>query len=486
VNLVSPPELVGIQEPRIAFAPPSVVTTAAAEDTADLCAAAGLVLDPWQVNALTLMLGEKADGDWAAFEFGYQAQRQNGKGGVLEARELGGLFLFGERDIIHSAHAGDTARKAFLRMRNIIDGASFLRRRVKRIIGAPGREHIELMDGRMLEYRTRTASGGRGFSGTPVILDEAQELTAAELLAIMPVVSAQPNPQLIYTGTVKAGAAVFQGVVERGRQRLGDALGYAEWSAREDADSDDVEAHRAANPAMGIRIAPGYIRNELAAARGAMAETEWRMERLGIWPSTTAVGQLIPVPSWTACRTDWKPSEDQLVEHVGIASSVDGAWSSVGVAFQHGSKTFVQVVKHEPGTAWVIPYVAGLVQRRQPKSVVMDKGGPASKSLANGLAAVLSARVLQETSTAEMQAATAQFIDAVGQQRIEHTGQGPLDAAAAGVREKLVGDARMYNRRKSDGVIAPVEAVTLAAWSLLKTTGRPSKYDTEDLLVLGG
>jgi len=58
-----------------------------------------------------------------------------------------------------------------------------------------------------------------------------------------------------------------------------------------------------------------------------------------------------------------------------------------------------------------------------------------------------------------------------------------LDASVVGVREKIVGDARMYDRRRSPVVVAPVEAVTLAAWGLLKAK-RPSRYDSGDLLVL--
>jgi hypothetical protein len=37
-------------------------------------------------------LGVREDGKWAAFEVGLDVSRQNGKGGILEARELAGLF----------------------------------------------------------------------------------------------------------------------------------------------------------------------------------------------------------------------------------------------------------------------------------------------------------------------------------------------------------------------------------------------------------
>jgi hypothetical protein len=67
-------------------------------------------LDPWQRFVLDRALGESKDGKWSAFEVGLVVPRQNGKGSILEARELAGLFLFDERLILHSAHEFETAR----------------------------------------------------------------------------------------------------------------------------------------------------------------------------------------------------------------------------------------------------------------------------------------------------------------------------------------------------------------------------------------
>lgn len=474
MTLVTSADLVGIQEPRVWFEPPTVVSHEAAIEANELCQAAGLMLDDWQFNALRLMLGEKADGEWAAFEFGYQSQRQNGKGSVLEARELAGLFLFGERDIIHSAHAADTAHKAFLRMRNIIDGSAFLSKRVKKMPGSLGQEYVELMDGRLLEYRTRTASGGRGFSGTPVILDEAQELSASELAAIMPVVSAQPNPQMIYTGTVKVGASVFQGVRTRGRDKLGDALGWAEWSAPEDADSDDVEAHRAANPAMGIRITPSYIRNELQAMRGALAEEEWRMERLGIWPKEGGVGTVIPIDAWSRCESEFRPRFDVTGGVVGVAINFPHTYASIGYAVPSPRGTYVEEIawtgkrskesgEELSGIDWVLPFLAGLIERRQPTNVVVDKVGPAGSLLNAMMAAQFPVRAAEFQ---DWKAATNNFVDAVITGRVEHPGQVLLTQSAQGVQWRTVGESRVYDRKTRDVNVAPIEAVTLAAWGL--------------------
>ena len=74
---------------------------------------AGLFLDDWQQFVLRHALGERADGKWAAQTVGLTVGRQNGKGSILEARELAGLFLLGEQLIIHTAHLQKTATQHF-------------------------------------------------------------------------------------------------------------------------------------------------------------------------------------------------------------------------------------------------------------------------------------------------------------------------------------------------------------------------------------
>src|SRR5690606_42159086 len=64
----------------------------------------------WQRYVLEHSLGEREDGRWCAFEVAVVVPRQNGKNVIIEARELAGLFLWGEKVIIHSAHQVKTAR----------------------------------------------------------------------------------------------------------------------------------------------------------------------------------------------------------------------------------------------------------------------------------------------------------------------------------------------------------------------------------------
>jgi phage terminase large subunit-like protein len=121
VSLTLPPaERLGAQRPRLLHVPEFVSSTG--EEACELAAMAGLEMDPWQQFVLTNGLGEQPDGLWAAKEVGVEVPRQNGKGGILEARALAGLFLLGEKQIIHSAHEFATAEEALNRMEQLIDG----------------------------------------------------------------------------------------------------------------------------------------------------------------------------------------------------------------------------------------------------------------------------------------------------------------------------------------------------------------------------
>ena len=103
----------------------------AGQECIELAADAGLMLDPWQQLGLHHSLAEDHEGRWEAFEVVQNVTRQNGKGGFLEARQLGGVMLFGDKLVIHTAHEFKTAQESFRRLDQIIEGSYSLSRRVK-------------------------------------------------------------------------------------------------------------------------------------------------------------------------------------------------------------------------------------------------------------------------------------------------------------------------------------------------------------------
>ncbi len=98
--------LIGDQRPRILSLPSSAVSWASGEDTAELARNAGLILDDWQRYGLVNSMAETAESLWAAFEVAFVLSRQNGKNGIVEARQLGGLFLLHHPLMIHTAEDG--------------------------------------------------------------------------------------------------------------------------------------------------------------------------------------------------------------------------------------------------------------------------------------------------------------------------------------------------------------------------------------------
>src|SRR5882757_8706381 len=240
-KLLKTAPLVSLQTPRVRNVPH--YWSSSGQEAIELAASAGLILDPWQCLAMEDMLGEGPNNLWASFEVGILVARQNGKGAIIEARELAGLFLFGERLMIHSAHEYKTAQEAFLRIKATIDNSDDLRSRVRKIPTGHGDEAVVLMDGRRLKFMARTRTSGRGFTGDTIILDEAQELPSTAIAAVLPTLSARPNPQVIYTGTVPApenDAEHFTIVRDRGRSGTSKSLAWLEWSPGEEwEDLDD-------------------------------------------------------------------------------------------------------------------------------------------------------------------------------------------------------------------------------------------------------
>ena len=289
----------GSQEPRLCSLPPG--DGKSGDRAVALAALAGLELDPWQQFVLRAGL-RRRDDRWAAFEVCLIVARQNGKGSVLEALELAALFLFPDvRLILHSAHEFKTAAEAFLRVRALIEDRDEFSRHVARVRTAAGAEAVELKNGKRLRFVARSGGSGRGFTSDLVILDESYELGGDEMAALLPTLSARPDPQVWYTSTAGTLKSTQLGRVrERGVRGDDPSLAFMEWSADELAyDPADPACWAQANPGMGIRIDQEYIEREFA----ALGPDEFARERLSVgnYPVEGGRWQAIPADAWNAC-----------------------------------------------------------------------------------------------------------------------------------------------------------------------------------------
>lgn len=456
--------------PRLAHRPGRAVGSLGPE-VVELAGEFGLELDDWQAWSLECALAFDERGRWESFEVGETVPRQNGKGGIIEARMLGGLFLLGEPLLTYTAHEFKTAQEHFLRIRNLIEGGPLkYRQRVRTIRKASGAEAVELKNGQRLRFLARSQGAGRGFSGDVVFLDEAMMLWAATVGALLPTMSARAKvtaggPQVYYSGTAGHGeqAAVLAGLRDRAIAGDDEGLFFAEWAggaaddhAGANVDLDDEAEWRRANPAIGSgRIEVEFIRRE----RNAMTDDEFARERLGLWGSGALRGAIDP--------DVWRALGDVASKPAGqVALAVDvppeGRRASISRAGARADGKVHVEVDVRPGTSWAVDRLAELSKKRG--AVVVLDGGSRAAALIPGLVAAGVKPVVY--GTRDIVTACSGFMDRVDEDGLRHLAQPELAIAVDAARRRKVGDAWAWHRRDTSVDISPLVAATLAVHGL--------------------
>lgn len=383
---------------------------------------------------------------------------------------MAGLFLLGERFIVHSAHQFDTSFEAFNRLLALIENTPEFDSRVQSAPKSHGFEGIILKNGQRIRFRTRTGGGGRGFTGDCLILDEAMILPAPMLGALMPTLSARPNVQIWYTGSavdqaVHEHGVVFSRIRERGLKGGDPTLAYFEWSTEHDlADitpevAADPKVWAQANPGFGIRISTEAIEEE----RVSMDARTFAVERLGAgdWPSTSPLAQRVIDPDlWADCADE--DSKPQNPVCFAFDVTPDRSMSCIAVAGnRRDGLPHVEIIEHKRGTRWIGARLEGLVKAWKPSMVVCDGGGPAG-----GLLPDLESLGIDLTpvSAKEHVQACGVFYDAVEDNRLRHLSTPELNAAVDGAATRTLGEAWAWSRKSSAVDISPLVASTLALW----------------------
>lgn len=466
------PEFLGSQDPRIRIVPEGE-DHPRWDEIKEFIARLGYVLDPWQLDILRVSLMRAGD-FWAAFVVACCVPRQNGKNTILEVRELVGAYLLGEKLVIHSAHLADTSKEAFRRLDDVIDANEWLSKDVRHIWRTNGHEAIEFRNGNRIRFRTRTRGGGRGFSGTPVMFDEAMYLPDVSHAAMFPLISAQPDPQIWYMGsavdqTTMEDGLVFTRVRERALSGEAERLAYFEWSLNIETPDliergFDLEALAETNPGLGIRITPDYLRSEYQEL-DARAHS---VERYGVgdWPPTDGSGaQVIPIEVWDSLADDPAAPGARMTDPVCLAVDMtpDRSTSSVvAVGRREDGDASIEVIQHREGTAWVPEYVAERVERNEPVAVMLDEASPAG-SFVHALEALGVNVTLVEAR--EYAKAFGLLLDKIDQRGIRHLGGNDLRNAIKGAVKRPIGDGSYgWGRRNSSVDISPLVAATLALW----------------------
>lgn len=472
----------------------------------------GYELDPWQQWCLRNMMSTKPNGMWAAPDVLLIVSRQNGKGTILEVRELAGLFIFGEKMIIHTSHQFKTSVNHFSRLKAVLNEYPALRRRVKRIAGSHGEESIELFPlptmifgssgkhvtrrvASTLAFHARAGSGGgRGFSADCLVYDEGMILSDEQVGASMPTMSAMPNPQIILAGSAGLKDS-FQMAKSRGEMlRKAPEMFGAEWSisahteecerdtingrksnyyitCTKHDDRDDPRSWARANPATGYRIRTEFTRRELV----KMPELEFDRERNGVgeWPSEDEAWEVISKDKWGSL-TDASPGFP--AQPIGFAADIaeDGSSATISAAWSRGKAhpIVIEIPRDasRSGSDWVLDELDRIYRKWNPVAIALPKSGPAASLLVDGNKR-WPGRLI-EIGAGEEAAAFAWFTQMVKADAITHFGEEEaptLWRAMGRATTRVVGDGgKAWSRRDSESDITPVTSATLAAYALNK------------------
>lgn len=470
---------IGSQEPRITVEPPQVDTDGG--DAAWLAEQCGLTLDEWQETVIRSWLGRSEYDRYTSISCGLSVPRQNGKNAILEARELYGLAVLGEK-ILHTAHRVDTARKSFLRLVKYFEGPGAnidLAEMVVSIRKTNGQESITLSNGGSIEFSSRVNGGARGSTYDVVVFDEAQELTDDQMEAIMSTMAAAPsgNRQLIFTGTPPS--PVSPGTVFRKKRKTalsGDdgRCCWHEWSVAEVGDVSDKERWYATNPGLGIRLDEDFTEAEL----NTLSAEGFARERLGWWSDEAGGNPALSKTKWAECEANPAPEPDDNDRIAyGVKFSPDGQAYALSAAVRNGKRPiFVECLFSEQITSGVGGIADWLLARKGMCALLVIDGKSHTAALERKLRdGGFPDRAIRIADAKDVGDAAVMTKDAVDEGSLCHAGQPGLTESAVSAQKRDIGKNGAWGFGDGEVPCCPIESASLALWGVKTTKRRPGR-----------
>lgn len=459
----------GSQEPSVKIAPK--YDKSDGYRAAKILQAGGFVLDPWQSDLLDDWLAFTPGMKWKCKTCGGSVPRQNGKTGLIEGRAQAGMIIYNEQ-VLYTAHLQKTATETFEEMAAFFDSAA-LRKHVKDIKTALGREQIILKSGARVKFLARTRNGGRGQHGDLLIFDEAQELDEDAQASFLPAISASLNPQTIYVGTPpdpNAAGTVFRGIRQKALDKKTKTTAWFEFSVKEIGDVTDKQRWAETNPALGRRILLSTIEGEC----DQMPPDTFARERLGWWTPVVVQKQdfALDKNKWAACRSDDPKPEGKTA--YGVKFSADGSIvclaGAVIPAEGPARISIIEVKSTGQGLQWLGDW---LNDRYKKASCVVIDGRNGVDVLVDKIADTWKAKgSVIRPGVKDIIAAVSNLTDAINDQSVTWYEKQELlnDSATTSVKRPISGGWGFGGENAT-----PIEACSLALWGAKTSKRNPAK-----------
>lgn len=420
----------------------------------------------WQGWAVDVMTHRKRfDGglvSWAADNVALVVPRQNGKGDVIEHRELLGALIFGEQNIMHSAHLLETAEAAWGRMLNRVEANPHLAKRLKKVDRSNGRKAIHFTNGSSIFYRSRSEKSSRGLQYELIVYDEAMYVTDEQIAALSPTQTAQAHSQSLFVFT---GLFAESGFMHQARRTViegnGEGWAWLEWAIDDPEKTTDDAWVRAVNPS----VTDGLIRFEkLAAQRSKMGRDKFAREHCNVHDFPVSAQSDIN-PERLAELTDPESTPGpSVVLGLHVARDLSRAWIVVASERTDG-RIHVELAESKEGLAWVPAWLQYARDHHGITTPVYLSAAMAAGNLTTKLDE-LYIKWADIRGGAWFRACDV-FMEAYLDATLVHLGQPELVNSLVGARLKDKGMGRMWDWANSLDELGPTVAATHAVYGVI-------------------
>lgn len=414
----------------------------------------------WQHNILKDIMAVDENGLWAHQKFGYSIPRRNGKTEIVYMLEL--WALENGLSTLHTAHRISTSHSSYEKLKKYLEDSGYVEGEDFNSIKAKGQERLELYEtGGVIQFRTRTSSGGLGEGFDFLVIDEAQEYTTEQESALKYTVTDSANPMTIMCGTpptpVSSGTVFthYRDNTLAGKSRYS---GWAEWSVEDIKDIHDIEAWYHSNPSMGYHLNERKIEAELGEDK-----LDHNVQRLGYWPKYNQKSA-ISEREWKALKVNRLPVLKGKL-FVGIKYGNNGANVAMSIAVKTLSgKIFIEAIDCQSirnGNQWIINFL----KKANVEKVVIDGQSGQGILAAEMKDFKLKAPILPTVK--EIINANSRWEQGIFQKSFCHADQPSLTASATNSEKRNIGSSGGfgYKSQFDDMDICLMDSALLAHWA---------------------
>ena len=417
-----------------------------------------------------LILAIDKQGFYAADTSVISIPRQVGKTYLIGCIVFALALLTPRLTVIWTAHRTKTAEETFDSFKAMCEGNPLLGGIggpiIRRISESRGDKGIYLRNGSRILFGAREHGFGLGFAGVGVlVLDEAQRLTSSAMDDLIPTMNTIANPLVLMTGTpprpTDAGE-VFTMLRQDALDGESEGTLYVEFSADEDADPDDRDQLRKANPSYPFRTGERAIRR----MRKSLSDDSFLREALGIWDKVLH-RPIVTASRWRRLQSSG-PADGTKPDGFGIDMSHARALS-VNACWLAGEKAHTEEVWAGDDTEACLNWVEGAWRRAGRRTyVAIDSESPAASLIVDlqnrGVA-------VEVTNAPQMAAACGSVENRLKAGTLTHGGQEPVTNAVVrdGKRRPIRGAGGWgWDRRNPSSQIQQAVAMTLGLYAATK------------------